>query len=209
MAQKKGILHMIYCWSEGVFKRWVICQTQLHSEVNHGCSQNLAGHFTVSKRWSSPLSTGLFRFISPLSLFQSVADIHVESSLHGIWNMSHFPPKPLCRCSSESIYTGNIWHPKDNGYVVFISYLGLYKQRCPSIVRHFVNIKLHAYAYIFSFLPINSKNLIMKMARKNGSCVSYCQQLGACHQTSRQLSTCKCLKREDTRGPKSSRGIQF
>lgn len=90
---KKGIMQMIYCESDGVFKCWVICQTWLCSEANHGCSQHLVGHLTVSKREAQGAAFYLQALFTsfPLFYFSSACSEHSGRQKFA-WSLKHFTP---------------------------------------------------------------------------------------------------------------------
>lgn len=88
--------------------------------------------------------------LSAPSLFQTVVDNVLDNNLHGIWNMSHFPPKNLCVSflhkqkkesaasvvdvetfrASQEVNICNNWHPEDNSRVwsLYRGYFGSWRQ---------------------------------------------------------------------------------
>lgn len=171
---EKGISHMIYCWSEGVFKCWVICQTQLRSEAGQGCSQNLRSVFGQQTRLKLREHPSLrqtlfilFPFIHFSSLWRAFAA--VDSSVYGIWNVT-LSPQSLCAFVPVNQFTlattgipktRRMWYlSKSPGFIKAVIPL------CNDVIH--IQVELLVYAFFFSFLPIYSK-IESWEACKNGS----------------------------------------
>lgn len=180
----KGILHMIYCWSESedfIFMCWVICQTRFRTAANRGCSQILAGHFTVSKRGrnagSSSLSASLFHFTSPSLLLHFSrpwwtmfwTTICMESE-----TCHTFPQKTFVSHSyinkkkesaasvvdvetfraSQEVNICNNWHPEDSSRVwsLYRGYFGSWRQFW--LMPLLQECRANPYFFFFCRLPI-------------------------------------------------------
>lgn len=167
---EKGISHMIYCWSEGVFKCWVICQTQLRSEAGQGCSQNLRSVFGQQTRLKLREHPSLrqtlfilFPFIRFSSLWRAFAA--VDSSVYGIWNVT-LSPQSLCAFVPVNQFTlattgipktRRMWYlSKSPGFIKAVIPL------CNDVIH--IQVELLVYAFFFLFyqyiLKLNHERLV-------------------------------------------------